>query len=49
MQALVFVSQLAGRNGETAAIRLGGEVASSLLPEIVFQEKADQRHDVLYH
>ena len=33
MRALVFASQLAGGNGETAAMRLGGEVASSSLPE----------------
>lgn len=33
MLTLVFASQLAGGNGETAAMRLGGEVASSSLPE----------------
>jgi hypothetical protein len=40
--ALFFASQLAGGNGEAAAIRLDGEVASSSLPEKVFQEKAEQ-------
>ena len=47
-QALVFASHLAGGNGEAAAIRLGGEVASSSLPEKESQEKTEQSAYVLY-
>ena len=48
-RALVFASHLAGGNGETAAMRLVGEVASSSLPEKEFQEKTEQGINVLYH
>ena len=47
-QALVFASHLAGGNGEAAAMRLGGEVASSSLPERESQEKTEQSIYVLY-
>lgn len=46
-QTLVFASRLAGGNG-VGGMRLGGEVASSSLPEKKSQEKTDQGVYVLY-